>query len=361
MRVVIGYEIFSAQRAGGISRYFTSLHDELVEMGIDAHLVAGVHDNCIVRSQPKVYGFRLRRAPRLLYRSVDRFLAPMFEEALVGGHRPSIYHRTYFHRPPPRRSSAVAITLHDTIMLRHAEFADVAPAMRRAFKAGCDAADVIFTPSSYTRDCIVDELGVGDERIVITPHGVKPPAIEDRAEAPRNSILFIGQRSVRYKNFSVFVEGVAQSKVGASCPLVLFGGGSLIPGESELLDRRGLLGRTVVSGGDDAALWRALRNAALLVVPSVEEGFGLPVLEGIAAECPVVCSTGGALPEVGGNAAVFFDPADPGQLAEAIDRVLDDSQVRARLVAAGRQRAEQFTWRKTAELTLGGYLRSRAQ
>ena len=358
MRVVIGYEIFSAQRAGGISRYFTCLHDEFVEMGVDSHLVAGVHDNRIVHSHPRVHELRLRRAPRILYRSADRLLAPIFEEALVRGQRPSIYHRTYFHRPPPRRSTAVAITIHDTIMLRHAEFVDVAPAMRRALKAGCDAADAIFTPSSYTRDCIVDELGVDDERIVITPHGVKPAILEDHAERPRSSILFIGQRSVRYKNFSVFVEGVAQSQGGASCPLVLFGGGSLTPGETELLDRHGLLGRTVVSGGDDAALWRALRDAALLVVPSLEEGFGLPVLEGMAAGCPVVCSTGGALPEVGGNATVFFDPTDPGQLAEAIDRILDDSQFRERLVAAGRQRAEQFTWRKTAELTLDGYRRS---
>jgi len=92
-----------------------------------------------------------------------------------------------------------------------------------------------------------------------------------------------------------------------------------------------------------------------MVFPSLFEGFGLPVLEAMAAGCPVACSDRAALPEVAGNAALYFDPTDVEAIAESIRLLWSDEASRRRLVAAGRSRVAQFSWMKCAEETLRVY------
>jgi glycosyltransferase involved in cell wall biosynthesis len=99
---------------------------------------------------------------------------------------------------------------------------------------------------------------------------------------------------------------------------------------------------------DDASLRALYEGAACLVFPSRHEGFGLPAVEAMALGCPVVAARAGALPEVCAGAALFADPADPLDIAQAVAAVLDDPALAARLAAAGRVRAAGFTWAATA-------------
>ena len=96
-------------------------------------------------------------------------------------------------------------------------------------------------------------------------------------------------------------------------------------------------------------------GAACFVFPSLYEGFGLPVLEAMAAGTPVVASRAGAIPEVAGDAALLVDARHPGELAEGIEAVLTDGALRERLVARGRVRARAFTWEAVARETLAVY------
>jgi glycosyltransferase involved in cell wall biosynthesis len=100
-------------------------------------------------------------------------------------------------------------------------------------------------------------------------------------------------------------------------------------------------------------------EAEVAVVPSLYEGFSLPAVEAMACGVPLVCTTGGALPEVvgrGGETGLLVPPNDPGALAAAIVRALDDARLRGRLAAAGRARVvERFSWRVTAEATVAQY------
>jgi glycosyltransferase involved in cell wall biosynthesis len=116
------------------------------------------------------------------------------------------------------------------------------------------------------------------------------------------------------------------------------------PGEIMLTGKR--------SPGDLDALYR---GAAAFAYPSLYEGFGLPVLEAMARAVPCIISTASSLPEVAGDAALAVPPRSASALAEAIERVLTDDAVSARLSAAARARAEQFSWEQTARMTLKVY------
>jgi glycosyltransferase involved in cell wall biosynthesis len=98
--------------------------------------------------------------------------------------------------------------------------------------------------------------------------------------------------------------------------------------------------------------------SSAFVLPSLAEGFGLPVLEAMLRGVPVACSNASSLPEVAGDAALLFDPEDQEQLTAAVRRLLDDRQLARELVERGRRRAAEFTWRRTGEASLEGYRRA---
>jgi len=110
-----------------------------------------------------------------------------------------------------------------------------------------------------------------------------------------------------------------------------------------------------ISEEDLEGLWAIARA---FVFPSLYEGFGLPVLEAMDRDVPVACSNASSLPEVAGEAALLFDPLDEDALAQAIQRLLGEPALRHTLIARGRERVKLFTWRRTAQGTLGSYARA---
>ena len=98
-----------------------------------------------------------------------------------------------------------------------------------------------------------------------------------------------------------------------------------------------------------------MRGAQFLLLPSLEEGFGLPALEAMALGAPCVLAAAGALPEVAGDAALLVDPLSVDSIAGAIERVAGDEHLRRRLGAAGRARAQEFSWDRAAAATLAVY------
>ena len=172
-------------------------------------------------------------------------------------------------------------------------------------------------------------------------------------------MLVVAQKQP-HKNLASIIRALVE--LDPNVQLVLAGAPAPHERELEALARElGVSDRVrFVDWVSDADLQGLYRGARAFVLPSFIEGFGLPVLEAMCVGTPVACSERSALKEVAGDAALLFDPGDQRAVTDAVRRVLGDDQLRRRLTAAGRERVREFTWQRTAELTLASYRRAMA-
>ena len=203
------------------------------------------------------------------------------------------------------------------------------------------------------------------EKIVIIPGGVDFPATgmneDDRAREREHwvgkgneMVLSVGVIQTR-KNSLNAVRALAS--LPANFRMVLAGGnGHGSRAVHDFIRRENLSSRVITPGYVAADRLPALYQAAsVFLFPSLDEGFGFPVLEAMTYGVPVVTANKSSLPEVGGDAALYADPHDPVQIAAQIRRVVEDSNLRRGLISSGFTRAREFSWSKAAEATLKVY------
>jgi glycosyltransferase involved in cell wall biosynthesis len=268
------------------------------------------------------------------------------------------------------------VTVHDLAMVRLPETfgrrrARYKAAMTRRAVA---RASVVIADSAATKDDLVSLLGVDPARVRVVALGVDPrfgaagdAAAADTArvlELPARYLLYVGRLEPR-KNLPMLIEAYARARHrhGVTSALVLAGSPSWL--DEDLPARAAACGVgdhvRVIGHVEDRLLPGLVRGAVALAYPSRYEGFGLPVLEAMAAGTPVVTSNVASLPEVAGDAAVLVEPDDVDALADALGRIEGDAALRATLVAAGRARAATFTWARTASETVAAYLEAAAR
>jgi glycosyltransferase involved in cell wall biosynthesis len=170
----------------------------------------------------------------------------------------------------------------------------------------------------------------------------------------RPYVLFVGSGKP-HKNLVALIKAFEMSRMAlAGHDLVLLGSFHRQRTiDNDALGQASALGKSVrlVHDADDATVRAFVAGAAALVLPSLYEGFGLPALEAMAAGCPCLVSNVASLPEVCGDGALYCDPKDPADIARQLVRLVSDGELRARLVHAGRLRADQFDWDITADQT----------
>jgi glycosyltransferase involved in cell wall biosynthesis len=213
----------------------------------------------------------------------------------------------------------------------------------------------IMTVSESSRRDIVAQMGVRPSQLVVVPVGVDHTRFRPQPETRRvpGRIMTTASADVPLKGLVPLLEAVAKVRTERPADLVVIGRPRPESRAEETIERLGLTGAVrFVSGVSDERIVELYAEASVAVVPSLYEGFSLPAVEAMACGVPLVATTGGALPEVVGKDGVtglLVPPADPGALATAIGRVLDEPELAARLSAAGRRRVlERFTWRACA-------------
>lgn len=370
MRIGLDYTSALRQRAG-IGRYTRGIVGALADLDRDNQYIlivpSDIGDAPPITGAGQMHFCRLPLAEWPLTIAWHRLRLPLYVDLFTG--QLDLLHSPDFVLPPVRRARTI-VTVHDLSFIRYPECAarglvdylnTVAPrSLRRA--------DMILADSAWTRQDIINLLGMPAEKIRVVPAGVGPEyhpisdqaalaAVRERYHLPQRFILHVGTLEPR-KNLTRLMEALhAMTGQEPETRLVLVGGkGWLYEDIFASVERLGLANRVVFPGYVTEADLPAVYNlATVFAYPSLYEGFGIPPLEAMACGVPVVSSNSSSLPEVTGDAALLVEPTDTDALAAAILRALTDESLRQALRERGFARARAFSWPAAAEKLLDAY------
>lgn len=357
------------QKRGGISRYYVELVDRFekqpdmdIHLGVGEVLTFDLRETRTYREQnPKpsaflrsIFQFSKERAGvDLMYwsnkkRSLNAIKKRGFD----------IFHPTYYD---PYFLDVIGekpyyLEIHDMTHEVYPEFFSLSTKVPDWKRALVEKATRIVTVSDSTREDLIRFYGVETNRVRTIKQGISLRPDKSRPEdaphdLPGKYILFVGTRT-SYKNFYLFTEAMASLMAkDKDLHLVCAGGGPFSAEETKFLRRLGIAKRTRQYDINDSSLCQLYRRARAFAFPSLYEGFGLPVLEAFACGCPAILARAASLPELGEDAASYFEPKSYDSIREALVRVVDDDDLRGRMIEKGLTRSKQFSWDRTAEET----------
>ena len=260
----------------------------------------------------------------------------------------------------PTRKARSITTVHDLFFFTnpHETVREMQRDFPRLLKKHCMQSDAIITVSEHTKKQLMDLVGIPSSRIYTIRHGVDPYfndraneaeiiAITKHFQILRPYVLFVGTREPR-KNLKVLLE--AMGAFSEDLQLVIAGPEGW--GNEGLELSADVIQTNYVSKQDLRALYQ---KAVTVVYPSLEEGFGLPLLEAMASGVPVIASRIPAFLEVCNNSCLYFDATNPEELAAQIRRVNEDTSLRDSMICKGKERVKKFSWIESATKTLELY------
>jgi glycosyltransferase involved in cell wall biosynthesis len=325
MKVLYDHQIFTSQIYGGISRYFFELikyfnNDDKIE----CELSLKYSDN-----------YYLKKLNNLSY---EIFLN---NYSFRGKHR--------LLNILNKKGSKKCISKGDYDMFSSK---DKTPERKKTL---AQKATKIIAISENTKKDIIKFLGIGENKIEVIHLGNSFNIYKDdkikNIMIPEKYILFVGSRR-GYKNFELFIEAISPIlNDDVKLNVVCAGGGKINDIEIEKLKNLKIKNKIFYYSGSDNVLAYLYQKAVAFVFPSLYEGFGIPILESFACGCPVICSGTSSLPEVAGDAAIYFDPIDKLSIQNSIHKVIYDDELKNNLISKGTGRIKEFTWEKTADKT----------
>jgi len=376
MKILFDHQIFTFQHFGGISRYFCELMDQFSwDPGIDFHLALRYSQNEHLHQHSQLNRFWTQRNN---FFSDSQFFTNLQKKIHINAlnhifNNPNesiiwlkkqeydVFHPTYYNpyflkylgkRP-------YILTIYDMIHEKYPGNFDKRDLTSIRKKILAENATGIVAISESTKADIMKFLDIESHLIQVihlassfnpekNPEQIR---LNGRDDFPEKYFLFVGNRS-GYKNFTFLIEALFPVfKNNEKLHLICAGGGNFSDSEKELMRVMDMSSRVHIFPADDATLPYLYKNAYAFIFPSLYEGFGIPVLEAFSCSCPTVLSNTSSLPEVGGDAALYFDPVDSASMINVIEKILSDENLREDLITKGRSRSKLFSWEKTASMT----------
>lgn len=292
---------------------------------------------------------------------------------VINNQKPDLVHFTNFNFPVGYKGKFI-ITIHDLTLLHFKNLrASVASRMYYRLKdqvmrnvvlrQGIGKAKAVIVPTEYVKEDVAKTFKVRRNKIIVTHEAVDKNFYSPRVNLEKLGInkpflLYVGN-AYPHKNLErmILAFGKLTTKYLLDYQLVIAGKkDSFHENLEEAVKEANLLDRVVFTGFvTDQELAGLYKNASLYVFPSLSEGFGLPPLEAMAHDLPVVSSNATCLPEVLGDAAEYFDPKSISDMAKTMLKVLSDTELSSKLVKKGQKQIKKYNWRKTAKQTLEVY------
>ncbi len=385
MRILYDHQIFERHRVGGISRYFadlcawlTATHSAEWELSVRfsdneylKHLPLAAPVRSIrgdfeefcgglrFRGKRRMYDARQRLFPDREWQSVNR--ASSLRRIAAGEY--DLFHPTYYdpYFLKAIGSRPYVLTIHDMIPELYCEYYPLDDPTALWKRALVERAAGLIAVSENTRNDLVEILGVPAEKIAVIHHGTAyaeaSPGVRSGSpppDLPERYLLYIGTRD-RYKNLYFFLlalRGILEQEPDLHVVCT----GFPFSAEEELFFRSlNVLDRMHSRYASEQELFDLYGRAQAMILPSLYEGFGFPILEAFARGCPVIAARGSSLPEVGGEAALYFDPKGAASIRDAVGRVLNDGTLRSSMAHRGAERVKCFSIPAMGERTLEFY------
>jgi glycosyltransferase involved in cell wall biosynthesis len=289
----------------------------------------------------------------------------------LGRGRLDLFHFPFSQDVPLRHPAKFVVTIHDLISLifrEHYRQNLLRPVYDQAWTAAVKKAEMIITVSQNSKKDIVERLHIPEERIRVIYEAADPAfrPVEDEEEIRRlkegmnlkNYVLYVGGMEPR-KNLVLLLKAfkLLPKELAEGLRLVIAGRPDQfffqLKREVEALGLSDKVYFTGFIAGERLVL--LYNGASALVLPSLYEGFGFPLLEAMACGTPVVCARSASVPEIAGDAALYFNPTDANELTQALSGVLGDQAMAKKLREKGFKQAAKFSWEKTARETLEVY------
>lgn len=373
MRIAFDHQAFCLQKTGGISRYFCRLAEELAIVKQQVGIFAPLYRNQYLKElEPGlVHGYAVKDYPNKtagLIVAANAWLS----SPLIRRWHPAVVHETYFSyrstgpstkASGTKRATPRVITVFDMISELELESQkDALKTMRASAKfAAISRADHVICISEHTRQDLLRLFAVPESKTSVIYLGCDMPSLSPTKlsvseKNTRPYLLYVGLRG-GYKNFVRLLKAMAaSSRIKNNFDLIAFGGNTFTTQEREWIRDAGFTQSQIRQvSGNDQVLNQLYAGAAAFVYPSTYEGFGLPPLEAMAQNCPVVSSNRSSMPEVIGQAAEYFDPESTDSMAIALEQVLFSADRANELRQLGQIRIKDFTWQRCAMNTLNIY------
>lgn len=361
MKVLFDHQIYVLQQYGGISRYFYEISKGL-QQDFDVEVINAIRFSNNLYTQTPFYNSKTFipnipfKGKGIILKNIGEFYSKRALSNTFDVFHPT-YDDTYFFNS--MKNKPFVITMHDLI---HEKFSrryddlksDKSLFQKRSFLL--EKATKIISVSNNTKNDIIDTYKIPSTKIEVIHLASALVANDNQSAFPyRNYILYVGLRQ-SYKNFKSFLEAISPLLLKEKdLRVVCAGGGDFGSEELTYFKELKVEHQLIHVSVNDQLLGLLYKNAILLAFPSLYEGFGIPVLEAFGCSCPVAASNAGSIPEVGGNAALYFNPDDKDDMLDKVSQLIYNQGLREQLIESGLKRGNEFSWEKTTKKHFNTY------
>ena len=356
MKILFDHQIFVSQKNGGISRFFCNLIDHLKqEKNTEILLPVVEHENEYLKEFTNIVN------PKIAPSKIQKFLKKDQNFAAINSFFKSgnfdIFHPTYYSKYffEHLKNKPFVTTIHDMTYELYPEFFSPKDQTANLKLESAKKAKKIIVVSENTKKDLIRLTDIKEDKIAVIAQAC---SLNTSINIDRNLLispsqeylLFVGTRGI-YKNFYFTVLAIEQTlKNNPNLNLLCFGQ-PFNKKEKTFLASHGLDKKIFAVQGNDSTLVGLYKNALAFLAPSYCEGFYVTLLEAFACGCPVLASNKEPIPEVAGDAAIYFDAKDNLAIKASVEKIISDSDLRKKMSAKGLERNKLFTWQNVARQT----------
>lgn len=357
MKILFSNDIFIGQRFGGISNYFMNLINKLPNRDVNlmpmvccdnVYLMANGYQNSVI--------FKWLNMPKLV-----SLIHKMYKFIFIKYSHYDIFHPTYYsnyivnYLPDNKK---LVLTVYDMIHEKFPQFFNSSSMEYKCKQKLCERADLILAISETTKNDLIDIYKISPEKIKVIYLATDFKLISQVSNfinwLPEKYILFVGNRG-GYKNFNWMLKNIAKVLIKQKIKLLVIGS-KFNTAEIELINEYNVVDLVIQKNVIESYLLQEVYSRAqLFIFPSLYEGFGIPILEAFASKVPILLPNISCFPEIAGNGAAYYEADNEIDFRDKIYKLLDDRDLRLKLIDNGVERLEQFSWDKTANQTYKAY------